>query len=101
MNEKTGARGYTAKSLVRQGTCPVEGVELYAMAPTGPCALCGAPADRVADLAPNEPLYLCERCLASWALDALAEELRRRGADPATIDRYVSAAHERIPVDPF
>jgi len=70
------------------------------MTPTGPCALCGEPADRVAKLAPGEPLYLCQQCLESWALDALAQELRRRGVDPATIDTYVSAARDRITGDP-
>jgi hypothetical protein len=70
------------------------------MTQTGACALCGEPADRVADLASGEPLYLCRHCLESWALDALAEELRRRGVDPATIDKYVSAARERIVGEP-
>ena len=70
------------------------------MTQTGPCALCGEPADRVAYLAPNDPLYLCEGCLATWALDALATELARRGVDPATIEGYVSAARDGITDDP-
>jgi hypothetical protein len=56
---------------------------------TGPCVICGAPAERIADLAPGEPLFVCRRCLATWALEAHAKELRSRGADPVLIDEYV------------
>jgi hypothetical protein len=61
--------------------------------PAGACAFCGgSPAKRVADLAPGEPLDLCEECLLEWTVDALADELRRRGhTDPA-----VNAAAVRV-----
>jgi hypothetical protein len=38
------------------------------MRETGPCAICDAPAKRIADLAPGEPLYVCEQCLATCGL---------------------------------
>ena len=44
---------------------------------------------------PDEPLYLCERCLNEWAADALADELRRRGTDKAVIDELLRRVRER------
>ena len=69
------------------------------MTQRGPRTLRGEPAD-VAYLAPNDPLYLCKRCLATWAVDALAAELARRGVDRETIEGYVSGARERTGSDP-
>jgi hypothetical protein len=56
---------------------------------TGRCVICDRPAERIADLGPGEPLFVCDRCLATWALEAHADELRRRGVDPALVDEYV------------
>jgi hypothetical protein len=60
--------------------------------PAVTCAFCGgSPSKTVADLAPGEPLNLCQGCLLEWTIDALADELRRRGhKDP---DLYATAIH--------
>ena len=65
------------------------------MTQSGPCIECGRLGERVADLSPGEPLYVCEEHLSSWAADAHANELRRRGMDPTVVAAYVQRVRDK------